>query len=79
MRVLRGGGGERHRGHRSVIYAGDVGDAVEWRQIKRKTSCGVPAAFNQLETTTIACEREPSVAEWAETVLSLSAVLYFAI
>ena len=23
------GGGERHRGHRSVIYAGDVGGAVE--------------------------------------------------
>ena len=33
MRVLRGGGGERHRGHRSVIYAGDVGSAWEWCQI----------------------------------------------
>ena len=30
---LRGGGGERHRGHRSVIYEGEVGGAVEWREI----------------------------------------------
>ena len=52
MRVLRGGGGERHRGHRSVIYAGDVGGAVEWRQIKLKTSCDVPATLNQRRTTT---------------------------
>ena len=51
MRVLRGGGGERHRGHRSVIYAGDVGGAVEWREIKLKTSCDVPAPLNQLGTT----------------------------
>ena len=52
MKVLRGGGGERHRGHRSVIYAGDVDGAVEWRQIKQKTSCGVPAPLNQRRTTT---------------------------
>ena len=45
------GGGERHRGHRSVIYAGDVGGAVEWRQIKLKTSCDVPAPLNQRRTT----------------------------
>ena len=45
------GGGERHRGHRSVICAGDVDDAVEWRQIKLKTSCDVPAALNQRRTT----------------------------
>ena len=52
MRVLRGGGGERHRGHRSVIYEGDVGSAVEWREIKLKTSCDVPAPLNQRRTTT---------------------------
>ena len=52
MRVLRGGGGERHRGHRSVIYAGDVGGAWEWREIKPKTSCDVPAPLNQRRTTT---------------------------
>ena len=51
MRFLRGGGGERHRGHRSVIYTEDVGGAVEWRQIKLKTSCGVPAPLNQRRTT----------------------------
>ena len=49
---LTKGGGERHRGHRSVIYAGDVGSAVEWRQIKLKTSCDVPAPLNHLGTTT---------------------------
>ena len=43
------GGGERHRGHRSVIYAGDVGGAVEWRHINLKTSCDVPAPLNQTE------------------------------
>ena len=43
---------EHHRGHRSVIYERDVGDAVEWRQIKLKTSCGVPAPLNQRRTTT---------------------------
>ena len=48
---LTRGGGERHRGHRRVIYAGDVGGAVEWRQIKLKTSCDVPATLNQLGTT----------------------------
>jgi len=53
MRVLRGGGGERHRGHRSVIYAGDVGGAVEWREIKLKNSCGVPAPLNHLGTTVV--------------------------
>ena len=47
LRVLRAG--ERHRGHRSVIYAGDVGGAVEWREIKLKTSCDVPAPLNQTE------------------------------
>ena len=46
------GGGERHRGHRSVIYTGDVGSAVEWRQIKLRTSCDVPATLNQRRTTT---------------------------
>ena len=51
MRVLRGGGGERHRGHRSVIHAGDVSGAVEWRQIKLKTSCDVPTPLNQRRTT----------------------------
>ena len=55
MRVLRGGGGERHRGHRSVIYEGDVGSAVEWRQIKLHTLCDEPAVFNQLETTITRC------------------------
>ena len=53
MRVLRGGGGERHRGHRSVIYAGDVGSAVEWCQIQLKTSCDVRAVLNHLGTTVI--------------------------
>ena len=53
MKVLRGGGGERHRGHRSVIYAGDVDDAVEWHEIKLKTSCDVPAALNHLGTTVV--------------------------
>ena len=53
MRVLRGGGGERHRGHRSVIYAGDVGGAWEWCQIKLHTSCDVPAPLNQLRTTAV--------------------------
>ena len=43
---------ERHRGHRSVIYAGDVGSAWEWREIKLKTSCDVPAPLNQRRTTT---------------------------
>ena len=28
MKVLQGGGVEHHRGHRSVIYTGDVGNAV---------------------------------------------------
>ena len=59
MRVLRGGGGERHRGHRSVIYAGDVGGAVEWREIKLKTSCDVPAPLNQRRTT-ILDQRAPT-------------------
>ena len=45
------GGGERHRGHRSVIYTRDVGGAVEWRQINLKTSCDVPATLNQRRTT----------------------------
>ena len=53
MKVLRGGGGERHRGHRSVIYTGDVGGAVEWRRIKLKTSCDVPATLNQLGTIVV--------------------------
>ena len=35
---------EHHRGHRSVIYEGDVGDAVEWRQIKLHTFYDVLAA-----------------------------------
>ena len=53
MRVLRGGGGgERHRDHRSVIHTGDVGGAMEWREIKLKTSCDVPAPLNQRRTTT---------------------------
>ena len=43
---------ERHRDHRRVIYAGDVGSAVEWREIKLKTSCDVPAPPNQRRTTT---------------------------
>ena len=55
MRVLRGGGGERHRGHRSVIHAGDVSGAVEWRQIKLKISCDVPAPLNQRRTTITRC------------------------
>ena len=42
---------EHHRGQRSVIYEEDVGDAVEWRQIKLKTSCDVPAPLNQRRTT----------------------------
>ena len=46
LRDLRGGRVEHHRGHRSVIYAGDVGGAVGWRQIKLKTSCDVPAPLN---------------------------------
>ena len=50
LRVLRAG--ERHRGHRSVIYAGDVGGAMEWREIKLKTSWDVPAPLNQRRTTT---------------------------
>ena len=50
--ILRGGGGEHHRDHRSVIYAGDVDGAVEWRQIKLKTSCDVLAPLNQRRTTT---------------------------
>ena len=53
---------KRHRGHRSVIYKGNVRSAVEWRQIKLKTSCDVPAPLNQLETA-IACGFELSVAE----------------
>ena len=52
LRDLRGGGVERHRGHRSVIYAGDVSGAVEWRHINLKTSCDVPAPLNQTRTTT---------------------------
>ena len=51
-RDLRGGGVERHRGHRSVIYEGHVGSAWEWREIKLYTSCDVPAALNQRRTTT---------------------------
>ena len=46
---------ERHRGHRSVIYAGDVSGAVEWRHINLKTSCSVPAALNQLRNKRIQC------------------------
>ena len=46
------GGGERHRGHRSVIYEEDIGSAWEWCQIKLHTSCDVPAALNQRRTTT---------------------------
>ena len=46
------GGGERHKGHRRVIYTGDVGGAVEWCQIKLKTSCDVPTPLNQRRTTT---------------------------
>ena len=49
---LRGGGVKRHRGHQSVIHEGDVDGAVEWRQIKLKTSCDVPAPLNQRRTTT---------------------------
>ena len=49
---LTEGGGERHRGQRSVIYTGDVGGAVEWRQINLYTSCDVPAPLNQLRTNT---------------------------
>ena len=47
LKVWRGEGLEHHRGHRSVIYAGDVRGAVEWRQIKLKTFCDVPAPLNQ--------------------------------
>ena len=47
------GGGERHRGHRSVIYAGDVDSAWEWRQINLYTSCDVPATLNQLGTIVV--------------------------
>ena len=51
------GGGERHRGHRSVIYTGDVGGAVEWRQINLKTSCDVPATLNHLGTIVVGGSR----------------------
>ena len=44
---------EHHRGHRSVIYRGDVGSACEWCQIKLRTSCDVPAALNHVGTTVI--------------------------
>ena len=45
------GGGERHRGHRSVKQEGHVGSAWEWREIKLYSFCDVPAALNQLGTT----------------------------
>ena len=48
---------EHHRGHRSVIYAGDVGDAMEWREIKLKISCDVPAPLNQLGTIVVGGSR----------------------
>ena len=54
---LRGGGGERHRGHRSVIYEGDASGAWEWRQIKLKTTCDVPAALNQRRTIVVGGSR----------------------
>ena len=48
---------ERHRGHRSVIYEGDVGIAWEWREIKLYTSCDVPATLNQLGTIVVGGSR----------------------
>ena len=61
---------ERHRGHRSVIYEGDVGGAVERRQIKLKTSCDVPAALNQRRTTTFD-QRAPTFVPTLVSVLDL--------
>ena len=49
-RVLTGGV-EHLRRHWSVTYEGDVGGAVEWREIKLKTSCDVPVPLNQRRTT----------------------------
>ena len=57
LRVLQGGGGEHHKGHRSVIYAGDSSSAVEWRQIKLRTSCDVPAPLNQRRTIIVDVSR----------------------
>ena len=51
--VLRGGGGERRSRHRSIIYEGDVDNAVEEHQIKLNMLCDVPAAFNQLVTNVL--------------------------
>ena len=47
------GGGERHRGHWSVIYEEDIGSAWEWCQIKLKTSCDVSVPLNHLKTTVL--------------------------
>ena len=52
LKVLREGGGERRSRHRSIIYEGDVANAVEWHQIKLSMLCDVPAAFNQRRATT---------------------------
>ena len=53
LRDLRGGGGERHRGHRCVIYEGDVTGASQRHEIKLYTLCDVPAACNQHRTTVL--------------------------
>ena len=37
----------------SVICEGDVGSAVEWRQIILRTSCDIPAPLNHLKTTVV--------------------------
>ena len=52
---------ERHRGHRSVIYEGDVDGAVEWREIKLYIFFDVSAALNQLGTTVFDTQETPAV------------------
>ena len=73
LRVLRGGAVERHRGHRSVIYARDVSGAVKWRHINLHTSCDVPATLNQRRTTTFD-QRAPT---FVPTLVSFSDLKHF--
>ena len=48
---------EHQREEWSFIYERDVCGAVEWREIKLKISCDVPAPLNQLGTIVVGGSR----------------------
>ena len=80
LKGLREGGGEHRSRHRSIIYEGDVANAVEWHQIKLNMLCDVPAAFNRGTSlaTICACRaaRRLQTTSWPATTVSGNSFLW---